>query len=111
MTITLASDDAELLTRTATKIESELRTLRGIGNVTSSAALQRPGTQIRPNYERAAALGVTSEAFGEAVRMATYGDYSTALPKLNLPERQIAIRVRMDPSVQSNVDAIGQLRV
>ncbi|NML43235.1 efflux RND transporter permease subunit [Ramlibacter sp. G-1-2-2] len=111
LTITLAGDDAGALTRAASQAESEVRTLKGIGNVTSSAALQRPEIQVRPNYERAAALGVTSEALGEAVRMATYGDYSTALPKLNLPERQIAIRVRMDPAVQANTEAIGQLRV
>ncbi|HUG26464.1 efflux RND transporter permease subunit, partial [Piscinibacter sp.] len=111
LAVTLAGEDGELLTRTATQLEGELRTLKGIGNVTSSAAQQRPEIQIRPNYERAAALGVTSEALGEAVRMATYGDYSTALPKLNLPERQIPIRVRMDPSVRSDIDAIGQLRV
>lgn len=111
LTITLAGDDAEALTRVAAQVEGELRTLKGIGNVTSSAALQRPEVQVRPNYERAAALGVTSDALGEAVRMATYGDYSTALPKLNLPERQVAIRVRMDPAVRTNLDAIGQLRV
>jgi len=111
LTITLAGDDADVLTRVAAQAEGELRTLKGIGNVISSAALQRPEIQLRPNYERAAALGVTSDALGEAVRMATYGDYATALPKLNLPERQVAIRVRMDPAVRTNIDAIGQLRV
>ena len=111
LTITLAGDDATTLGRAANELETQLRTLRGIGNVTSSAALQRPEIQVRPQYERAAALGVTSEALGEAVRMATYGGYSTALPKLNLPERQIAIRVRMDPSVRADLDAIAQLRV
>jgi multidrug efflux pump subunit AcrB len=111
LAVTLSGEDGELLERTATRLEGELRTLKGIGNVTSSAAQQRPEIQIRPNDERAAALGVTSEALGEAVRMATYGDYSAALPKLNLPERQIPIRVRMDPSVRTDIDAIGQLRV
>lgn len=111
LAITLAGEDGALLTRTANQLEGELRTLKGIGNVTSSAAQQRPEIQIRPNDERAAALGVTSEALGEAVRMATYGDYSAALPKLNLPERQIPIRVRMDPGVRTDIDAIGQLRV
>jgi hydrophobe/amphiphile efflux-1 (HAE1) family protein len=111
LTVTLAGEDADLLTRTANKLEGELRGLKGIGNVTSSVAQQRPEIQIRPDYEWAAALGVTSEALGETVRMATYGDYSASLPKLNLPERQIAIRVRMDPSVRTDIDAIGQLRV
>ncbi|MGC1173617.1 efflux RND transporter permease subunit [Polaromonas sp.] len=109
--IALAGDDAQALASAAAQVESQLRTLKGIGNVTSSAALQRPEIQIRPNAERAAALGVTTEALAEAVRIATYGDYSTALPKLNLPERQIPIRVRMNPAVQTNLGAVGQLRV
>jgi len=109
--ITLAGDDPQALASAAAKLEGELRTLQGIGNVTSGAALQRPEVQLRPNYSRAAYLGVTSEALADAVRFATYGDYSMSLPKLNLPSRQIAIRARMDPGIRNNLDAIGQLRI
>jgi len=109
--ITLASDDPATLTAAAIKAEAQLRTLKGIGNVTSSAALQRPEIQVRPDFARAASLGVTSEALADAVRLATYGDYSTALPKLNLPERQIPIRARMDPAVRNDLAAVAQLRV
>ncbi|TCJ20141.1 efflux RND transporter permease subunit [Parasulfuritortus cantonensis] len=111
MELTLASDDPQALSTAAAQLESQLRTLKGIGNVTSSAALQRPEIQVRPDYARAAALGVTSESLADAVRLATYGDYSTALPKLNLPQRQIPIRVRMDPSVRDSLDAVASLRV
>ncbi|MFC5568832.1 efflux RND transporter permease subunit [Lysobacter yangpyeongensis] len=111
LSITLASDDPLVLSTTATKIEAELRTLKGIGNVTSSAALQRPEIQILPDDARAASLGVTSEALADAVRLATYGDYSTILPKLNLPERQIPIRVRMDPAIRDDLGSVSQLRV
>ena len=109
--ITLASDDPQALMRAAAQAEPQLRTLKGIGNVTSSAALQRPEIQVRPDSARAASLGVTSEALGDAVRLATYGDYSTALPKLNLPQRQIAIRVRMDPALRGDLDTVTNLRV
>jgi multidrug efflux pump subunit AcrB len=109
--LTLASDDPLVLASTAAKIEAELRTLKGIGNVTSSAALQRPEIQIRPDDSRAASLGVTSESLADAVRLATYGDYSTVLPKLNLPERQIPIRVRMEPTVRDDLNSVSQLRV
>ncbi len=109
--ITLAGDDADTLNQAANQAEQQLRSLNHVGTVTSSAALQRPEVQVRPDYARAAALGVTSEALADAVRLATYGDYSTALPKLNLPERQIAIRVRMDASVRQDMEAIAQLRV
>ena len=49
------------------------------------------------------------ESLADAVRLATYGDYSTALPKLNLPQRQISIRVRLDPSVREDLAAVEQL--
>ncbi|PZP95403.1 MAG: RND transporter [Variovorax paradoxus] len=109
--ITLAGDDADLLNQAAQQAEQQLRSLQGIGNVTSSAALQRPEVQVRPDHARAAALGVTAEGLADAVRLATYGDYATALPKLNLPERQIAIRVRMDNAVRADMDAVARLRV
>ena len=109
--ITLAGDDPVALDQAALAVETDLRTLKGIGNVTSSAALQRPEIQIRPDNARAASLGVTSTALADAVRLATYGDYSSDLPKLNLPQRQIAIRIRLDPSVRRDVAALGQVRV
>ncbi|MHA6889981.1 efflux RND transporter permease subunit [Ralstonia pseudosolanacearum] len=109
--ITLAGSDATTLESAAAALESQLRTLHGIGNVTSSAALQRPEVQFRPDPARAAALGVTTEAAADAIRIGTYGAYSTSLPKLNLPERQIAIRARIDPALRQDLDAIGQLRV
>lgn len=109
--ITLAGSDATSLDSAAAALESQLRTLHGIGNVTSSAALQRPEVQFRPDPARAAALGVTTEAAADAIRIGTYGAYSTSLPKLNLPERQIAIRARIDPTLRQDLDAIGQLRV
>ncbi|ADG10237.1 AcrB/AcrD/AcrF family protein [Caulobacter segnis] len=110
--IVLAGDDGDLLNQTATKLEQEIRGgISGIGNVTSSAALQRPEIQLTPDYSRAAALGVTSSDIGEAMRLATYGDYSASLPKLNLSDRQVDVRVRMDPAVRTDLDAIGQLRV
>jgi multidrug efflux pump subunit AcrB len=109
--ITLASDDSGALQRAADALETQLRGLHGIGAVSSSAALQRPEIIVRPDPARAAALGVSAEAIADAVRIGTYGDYSTAMPKLNLPQRQLYIRVRMDDAVRGDVDRIGQLRV
>lgn len=109
--ITLASDDANTLDQVGAALEEELRTLQGIGAVTSSASLQAPEIQISPDFTRAAALGVTSEDIAEAVRVATNGDYSTSMAKLNLPQRQISIRVRFDPQARTTLDDIANLRV
>ncbi|APG87890.1 nodulation protein NolG (plasmid) [Sinorhizobium americanum CCGM7] len=109
--ITLASDDSNALDRATAALEEQLRTLRGIGAVTSSASLRAPEIQIVPNLDSAAALGVTAEAISEAVRVATNGDYSSALAKLNLPQRQLPIRVRFDPRHRTALDDIANLRV
>ena len=109
--VTLASDDSQLLETTAAALERELRGLPGVGNVTSGAALQRPEIQIVPDGAHAAQLGVTLAAVSDAVRLATYGDYASALNKLNLPQRQVAVRVRLDPWIRSDLERIGQLRV
>jgi multidrug efflux pump subunit AcrB len=73
--------------------------------------LQRPEIHITPDFARAAELGVSTEALGQVVRVATSGDFSTRLPKLNLPQRQIPIRVQLDLSVRENLDTIRQLRI
>jgi len=109
--VVLASDDGELLLTAAQRAERDLRTLQGIGNVVSGASLQRPEIHITPNYTRAAELGVSTEALGQVVRVATSGDFSTRLPKLNLPQRQIPIRVQFDESVRDDLDTIRQLRI
>ncbi|RFB81926.1 RND transporter [Rhizobium leguminosarum bv. trifolii] len=109
--ITLASDDANVLDSASTALEEQLRSLQGIGAVTSTAARQAPEIQITPDFARSAALGVTSSAVAEAVRVATNGEYSSALPKLNLPQRQIPIVVRFSPETRTNLDDIKNMRV
>lgn len=109
--VTLASDDSQLLESTAAALERDMRTLKGVGNVTSGAALQRPEIQIYPDFAKASQLGVTVEALGDAVRLGTYGDYSSKLNKLNLPQRQVSVRVRLNPETRNDMARIGQIRV
>ncbi|MFA5984029.1 MAG: efflux RND transporter permease subunit [Methylococcaceae bacterium] len=109
--LTLASDDPQALRRAADAVELELRQVHGLGNITSSASLQRPEIQITPDFSKAAELGVTVEALAEVVRVASYGVYSNVMAKLNLPQRQIPIRVRLAESLRHSLDEIGQLRV
>jgi len=111
MNLLLASDEPDLLLKAAQDVGAELRTLPNVGIVTSTASLMRPEIVIRPDFARAAELGITSEAIGRAVRIATVGDYDFNLPRLNLPGRQVYVRVQLDPSARTNPDMIGQLRI
>ena len=111
MQLVLRSEDPVVLSETARTVERELRTLQGVGNVSSSASLVRPEIIVRPDFARAADLGVTAASIGETVRVATAGDYDTNLPKLNLSERQVPIRVKLPDAVRADLAAIARLTV
>jgi len=111
LTLVLSGDNAKSLSQAAAAIERDLRTLPGFGNVSSSASLLRPELTIRPDLARAADLGVTASSVGQALRVATTGDFDTSLAKLNLEERQLPIRVMIAQELRQNPDVIGQLRV
>jgi multidrug efflux pump subunit AcrB len=111
MQIVLRSDDAQTLTQFSQDVERDLRTLEGIGNVSSTASLVRPEIIVRPDPVAAAELGVTTLDMAETVRVATAGDYDQFLPKMNLTERQIPIRIKLPTEVRADLEAIGQLTV
>ncbi len=50
---------------------------------------------MRPDFARAADLGVTSAAIADTLRIATAGDYDQGLAKLNLSQRQVPIVVKL----------------
>lgn len=107
----LLSDDMDALMKATENVMRDLRTINGLGNITSTASLVRPEISIRPDFSKMAELGVTAESVGEVVRVATAGDYSTALAKLNLPQRQVPIRVQMPESARQELDVLSRLPV
>jgi multidrug efflux pump subunit AcrB len=111
MQIVLRSDDPAALAGVAQAAVRELRALKGIGAVSSSASLVRPEIIVRPDFARAADLGVTAASIGETVRVATAGDYDTALTKLNLSERQVPVRVKLPDALRADLGAIERLTV
>jgi multidrug efflux pump subunit AcrB len=111
LTIVLAGNDAALLQRTSEQVERDLRSVPGLGDVRSSAALLRPEVLIRPDFTRAAELGVTTEALADAVRIATTGDVSFRLPKLNLPTRQVPIRIQLDEAARRDPATLALLQI
>ncbi len=111
MQLVLRSEDPQALLAASRVVERELRTLQGIGNVSSSAALVRPEIIVRIDFARAADLGVTAAAIGETVRVATAGDYDVSLPKMNLAERQVPIRTKLPDAVRADLAEIERLAV
>ncbi len=109
--LVLAGDDGRVLTEHAQQVERELRTIPGLGNVTSSSSLVRPELVVRPDPARAADLGVTAAAMADTLRVATSGDFDQALAKLNLAQRQVPVVVRLPAQARTDLDLLRQLPV
>jgi multidrug efflux pump subunit AcrB len=82
-----------------------------LGNIVSTASLERPEIVIRPNAQLMAERGVTTAVVGSTVRIATSGDFDQLLPKLNLDTRQVDIRVRLADRYRTDFDTFANLRV
>jgi multidrug efflux pump subunit AcrB len=109
--LVLASEDGRVLAEHARVVERELRTIPGIGSVSTTASLVRPELAIRPDFARAADLGVTSAAIADTLRIATAGDYDQGLAKLNLSQRQIPIVVKLPPAARQDMGLLERLPV
>lgn len=107
--LALSGDDPEALMATARKLERELRTIPNIGSVSSSAALIRPELVVRPDFAKAADLGITSYDIAETLRIATAGDFDQNLAKLNLSQRQIPIVIKLPLSARQDEALIKRL--
>lgn len=109
--LVLAGEDGRALADHAAKVERELRTIPGIGAVTSTASLVRPELIVRPDFARAADLGVTSQSIADTLRIATNGDYDQGLPKLNLSQRQVPVVVKLADDARADLDLLSRLPV
>jgi multidrug efflux pump subunit AcrB len=111
MQVVFSSDDPEVLDKTVERVEREIRGIPGIGAVKSSAALTRPEIRVVPDLQRAAEMGITTDTISEAIRIGTTGDVDFRLAKLDLPSRQIPIRVQLQESARNDMDFLRLLRV
>jgi len=109
--LVLTGEDPQALGTAALAVEKDLRTIPGLGQVASTASLIRPEIAVRPDFAKAADLGVTSTAIAETLRIATAGDYDVALPKLNLSQRQVPILVKLEEDARKDLSLLERLAV
>jgi HAE1 family hydrophobic/amphiphilic exporter-1 len=109
--VLLRSDDTEQLSQTVSSLTREMQATPGFQNAGAIASLARPEVQIAPKPDKAATLGVSSEIIAQTVKIATLGDSDENLPKFNLENRQISIRVMLDESARSSLSRILSLQV
>jgi multidrug efflux pump subunit AcrB len=107
----LSGDDSAALQAASNAVTQDLRTIPGIGNIASSATLIRPEMIVRPDFSKAADLGVSSNAISETLRIATDGDYDFAVAKLNLSQRQVPVVVQLSDEARKDQSILEHLTV
>lgn len=107
----ILSDNGELLEQAARAIEAEMRTVPGLANVVNTAAIARPEILITPRPDQAALAGVSVGSISQTVRVATIGDVEQNLPKYNLGDRQVPIRLMLTEAAREDLSVIENLRV
>jgi hydrophobe/amphiphile efflux-1 (HAE1) family protein len=109
--VLLVSQNADSLNQTADALVDQMRTISGLADIRSSAALVRPEILVVPDMARAADQGVSVRSIARTAQIATLGDMDSNLAKFDLSDRQINIRVQLDPAYRKDAQTIGNLKV
>lgn len=107
----LVSNDGEQLNLAASSILAGMRTLPSLYDVNSSVPIQRPEILVKPKQDRAAEQGVNVVSMARLAMVATMGDIDQNLAKFNLSDRQINIRVQLDPVFRDDINTLRGLKL
>ena len=107
----LGSDNPVLLEQTANKIAEEMEKLPQLRAPRVAGDLERPEIIIKPRFDLAADLGVTTAALSQTIRIATLGDIEQNSAKFSLADRQVPIVVALPESSRSDLSTLENLPV
>jgi multidrug efflux pump subunit AcrB len=111
LSVVIAGSDPEVLEATAFKIVEEMRGLKQLRQPRIEGDSRRPEITIRPRFDLAAEMGVTTSALSEAIRIATLGEIDQNTAKFSLADRQIPIRVALAEDSRKSLATIENLPV
>ncbi|ULJ68530.1 efflux RND transporter permease subunit [Wielerella bovis] len=111
VSITLVGSDPQQLRQTAQTLKEQMATLPSLANIGINAPLMKPEVQVRLNHSEASRLGVTPQAVGNLLRIATVGDTGGNSARFNLSDRQLPIRVTLGEQDRNNLAVLSHLPV
>jgi multidrug efflux pump subunit AcrB len=111
ITVMLAGDDPVALEKAAQQVLIGMRKIPAARDPRIDGELRRPEITIKPRFDIAADLGVTTAALSQTIRIATLGDIQQNMAKFSLSDRQIPIRVSLDESSRRDIETIRDLPV
>ncbi|BAI95121.1 ABC transporter permease [Sphingobium sp. TA15] len=109
--IMFGSDDPAKLEQTANKLVAEMAGIHEIRAPRVAGDMNRPEIVIKPRFDLAASLGVTTAALSQTIRVATIGDIDQNSAKFSLSDRQIPIRVAVAENSRRDLATIQNMPV
>ena len=109
--IYLGGDDPDQLKAVANKISKEMEAVPGLRAPRVGSQLAQPEITIRPNFDLAADLGVTTVALSQTIRIATLGDIEQNSAKFSLSDRQVPIQVSLSENARRDIQTLENLPV
>jgi len=107
----LGGDDPVQLTQVANEIAKEMATIPGLRAPRVGSNLAQPEITIKPRFDLAADLGVTTAALSQTIRIATLGDIEQNSAKFSLSDRQVPITVSLSENARRDVETLKNLPV
>jgi len=107
----LGGDDPVQLTAVANNIAKEMETVPGLRAPRVGSQLAQPEITIKPRFDLAADLGVTTAALSQTIRIATLGDIEQNSAKFSLSDRQVPIQVSLSEDARRNIQTLENLPV
>jgi len=109
--IYLGGDDPDQLKIVANKIAKEMETVPGLRAPRVGSQLAQPEITIKPRFDVAADLGVTTVALSQTIRIATLGDIEQNSAKFSLSDRQVPIQVSLSENARRDIQTLENLPV
>jgi multidrug efflux pump subunit AcrB len=107
----LGGDDPAQLTAVANRITKEMETVPGLRAPRVGSNMAQPEITIKPRFDVAADLGVTTAALSQTIRIATLGDIEQNSAKFSLSDRQVPITVSLSENSRRDIETLKNLPV
>ncbi len=107
----LGGDDPVQLTTVANQIAKQMETVPGLRAPRVGSQLAQPEITIKPRFDLAADLGVTTAALSQTIRIATLGDIEQNSAKFSLSDRQVPIQVSLSENARRDLSTLENLPV
>ena len=111
VSILLTGTNPQLLTQTAQTLKSQMQGLPSVKNVQINAPLIKSELQVKLLADEAAKMGVTPQAVGNLLRIATVGDTDANAARFTFPDRQVPIRVVLAEQARNDLATLRRLQI